>query len=88
MEDNVADVEFKQKESLTRHEAATRLSAIAKALNHGGHVEITMGSSTVKMHVPDHVRSEFEVEVEGNEIELELELKWSTASEADAAAAS
>jgi amphi-Trp domain-containing protein len=74
----VADVELEQKESLTRQEAATRLSALAKALADGGEVEIELGATTVKLHVPDQVRTEFEIEVDGDEIELELELKWST----------
>jgi amphi-Trp domain-containing protein len=75
----MADVELEQKESLTRQEVAQRLSALAKALAQGGDVEIQLGPSTVKLHVPDEVRTEFEVEVDGDEIELELELKWSTA---------
>jgi amphi-Trp domain-containing protein len=74
----VADVELEQKELLTRQEAATRLSALAKALADGGEVEIELGATTVKLHVPDQVRTEFEIEVDGDEIELELELKWSS----------
>ena len=74
----MADVELEQKESLTLQEAATRLSALAKALADGGEVEIELGATTVKLHVPDQVRTEFEIEVDGDEIELELELKWST----------
>jgi amphi-Trp domain-containing protein len=75
----MSDVEISRKESLTRHEAARRLSALADALGAGGHVEVELGASTVKLHVPDHVRCEVEVEVDGDEVELELELKWSTA---------
>jgi amphi-Trp domain-containing protein len=74
----VADVELEQKELLTRQEAATRLSALAKALADGGEVEIEFGATTVKLHVPDQLRTEFEIEVDGDEIELELELKWSS----------
>jgi amphi-Trp domain-containing protein len=74
----VADVELEQKELLTRQEAATRLSALAKALADGGEVEIELGATTVKLHVPDQLRTEFEIEVDGDEIELELELKWSS----------
>ena len=77
----MSDVEISRKESLTRHEAARRLSALADALGAGGHVEVELGASTVKLHVPDHVRCEVEVEVDGDEVELEVEFKWSTASE-------
>ncbi|WP_181781894.1 amphi-Trp domain-containing protein [Pseudonocardia pini] len=74
----MSDVEITRKEPLTRQEAAERLSALAAALAEGGHVEIELGASTVKMHVPDHVRCEIEVEIDGTEIELEVELTWST----------
>jgi amphi-Trp domain-containing protein len=75
----VSDVEVSRTESLSRQEAAERLSAMATALADGGHVKVQLGASTLKLHVPDHVRCEVEVEVDGDEVELELELKWSTA---------
>src|ERR687896_323898 len=71
----MSDVEISRKESLTRHEAASRLAALAG----DGHVEVELGASTVKLNVPEHVRCEVEVEVDGDEVELELEFKWSTA---------
>jgi len=84
----MSDVEISRTESLTRHEAARRLSALADALADGGHVEIELGASKVKLHVPDHVRCEVEVEVDGDEVEFEVELKWSTAAAAPAPEAS
>ncbi|MDN5930993.1 MAG: amphi-Trp domain-containing protein [Pseudonocardia sp.] len=75
----MSDVEISRTESLTRHEAARRLSALAAALDDGGRVVVELGASTLKLNVPDHVRCEVEVEVDGDEVELELELKWSTA---------
>jgi amphi-Trp domain-containing protein len=75
----VSDVEVKRTESLSRHDAARRLAALAAALADGGRVEVALGASTLTLHVPDHVRCEVEVEVDGEEVELELELKWSTA---------
>jgi amphi-Trp domain-containing protein len=74
----MSDVEASRTESLTRQEAAQRLSALATALADSGHVEVQLGASTLKLHVPDHVRYEVEIEVDGDEVELELELKWST----------
>lgn len=75
----MSDVEIKRTETLTRQEAAERLTTLATALRDSGHVEVALGASTVKLHVPDHVRCEVEVEVDGDEVELEVELKWSTA---------
>ncbi len=83
----MSDLELERKESLTRQQAADRLAALASALAKGGHVELDLGGTTVSLHVPDHVRSEFEVEVDGDELELEVELKWSTAHAKDSPAA-
>jgi amphi-Trp domain-containing protein len=84
----MSDMKVELKESLTRQQAAGRLSALARALEEDGKVDLQLGETTVSLRVPDNVRSEFEVEVDGDEIELELELKWSTArAEAPAAAA-
>ena len=75
----MSDVEISRTESLSRHEAARRLFALADALAAGGRVEVELGASTLKPHVPDHVRCEVEVEVDGDELEFEVELTWSTA---------
>jgi amphi-Trp domain-containing protein len=77
----MSDVEVKRTESLTRQQAADRLSTLAAALAQGGHVTFELGASKLKLRVPDHVRCEVEVEVDGDEVELEVELKWSTAAE-------
>jgi amphi-Trp domain-containing protein len=77
----VSDVEIKRTEMLTRHEAADQLAALASALRESGRVEMALGNSTLKLHVPDHVRYEVELEIEEDELELELELKWSTTHE-------
>lgn len=74
----MSDVEVKRTETLTRHEAAGRLAALAAALAEGGRVEVALGDSVLKLHVPEHVRCEVELEVDGDEVELELEMKWST----------
>jgi amphi-Trp domain-containing protein len=74
----MADVEVTREQELSRQEAAERLRAFAAALEDGGAVEIDLGGSKVKMHVPEIVRAELEIEIDGNEVELEIELKWST----------
>ena len=74
----MSDVEVKREETLSRDEAAQRLAALAAALANGHDVELALGASTVKVHVPDEVRVEVELEIDGDEVELEVELKWST----------
>lgn len=76
----MSDIEVSRTESLTRHEAADWLSALAAALGDGGEVKVELGASKLKLHVPEHVRCEVEVEVDGDEVELEVELKWSTSA--------
>ena len=83
----MSDVEVSRTESLTRHEAARRLSALAAALADGGRVVVELGASKLTLHVPEHVECEVEVEVDGDEVELELELKWSTSAAEPAAPA-
>ncbi|WP_326834873.1 amphi-Trp domain-containing protein [Amycolatopsis rhabdoformis] len=74
----MSDVEVKREETLSREDAARRLATLAEALQAGGKIEIALGASTVKVHVPDEVAIEVEVEIDGREVELEVELKWST----------
>ncbi|MET9463587.1 amphi-Trp domain-containing protein [Streptomyces sp. NPDC006544] len=73
------DLSFEQKSSLSRLEAADRLSALAEALRHGGNAELDLGPGTLTLRIPDELRTEIEVEVGDGEIELEIELKWRTA---------
>jgi amphi-Trp domain-containing protein len=80
-------VRIERKETLTRTEATTRLSALPEALSNGGRVELPMGRSTVSVHIPEQVRTEIEVEADGDDVEIELELTWSR-SQAAAGAAS
>jgi amphi-Trp domain-containing protein len=75
----VSDLELERKESLTRVEAAKRLSVFAEALASGNNVKLDLGGTSLTMRVADDVRTEFEVEIDGDEIEVEIELKWSTA---------
>ncbi|WP_083975575.1 amphi-Trp domain-containing protein [Kitasatospora mediocidica] len=72
------DLKFEQKSSLSRLEAADRLSALADALRHGGNAELDFGPGTLSLRIPEELRSEVEIEVGDGEIELEIELKWPT----------
>lgn len=73
------DLKFEQKSSLSRIEAADRLTALATALREGGDAELELGPGTLSLRIPDDLRSEIEVEVGNGEIELEIEFKWPTA---------
>lgn len=75
----MSDVKVELKELVSRGDAAAWLSTLSDAFGSDGHVELPMGPSTVRVHVPDRVRAEIEVEVEGDEVEVEIEFKWSTA---------
>ncbi|MFJ5778857.1 amphi-Trp domain-containing protein [Streptomyces sp. NPDC093094] len=72
------DLSFEWKKSLSRHEAADRLAALAEALRKGGEAELELDAGVVSLRFPDELRTEVEVEVGDGEIELEIELKWPT----------
>jgi amphi-Trp domain-containing protein len=77
----MADVSFERTRTLSRQEAATWLSALAKGFADGDDVDLPVGSGgVVTLRLPDEVRAEFEVEVSGDEVEVELEFTWSLAS--------
>jgi amphi-Trp domain-containing protein len=74
----MSDVKLERKESVSNDEAAEWLTLLSRAFTEGGKVDLPFGPGTaVTLHIPDHVRAEFEVEVEGDEVELEVEFKWS-----------
>jgi amphi-Trp domain-containing protein len=73
------DLTFEQKRSLSRFEAADLLTALATALQEGGEAELELRPGTLRLRMPDDLRSEMEVEIGSGEIELEIEFKWPTA---------
>jgi amphi-Trp domain-containing protein len=83
----MSDVKIEHKVMVSRDEAAAWLSVLSKAFAADGHVELTLGPSDVKVHVPDRLQAELEVEVEGDDVEIELEFTWSRAQLAAAVAA-
>jgi amphi-Trp domain-containing protein len=74
----MTNVKFKKQERLTRIEAATRLTEIARALRHSAKFELERGGETLELDVPEEVMLEFEVEIEDDETELEVEIKWAS----------
>ena len=80
----MSDVKVRQKQSLSRQEAARFIAALAEGLGQDGKVAVRLGSSTLELSVADQVDWELEVEVDGEGIELELELKWYTSDRSSA----
>jgi amphi-Trp domain-containing protein len=81
----MSDVEVTYKEPLSRAETARCLSALATALADEGKVELELGTTRMKVHVPGEVHCKVEVEIDEDEIEFEVELTWSTTSPVRAA---
>lgn len=69
-------IEIKQKQTLSREDAAARLRLIADHLSRHNDVEFQEGSLTIKAQVPDEVEMKVEFEIEDGETELEIELTW------------
>jgi len=74
----VSDLEFEQKRTLSRVEAADQLEAVAAALRRGGQAELDIGPGRLTVRIPDELHTELEVELEDGEIDLEIELSWRT----------
>ncbi|AWT41125.1 MULTISPECIES: amphi-Trp domain-containing protein [Streptomyces] len=72
------DLEFEQRRTLSRAQAADQLEALAAALRRGGQAELALGPGTLTVRIPDELRTEIEVELEDGEIDLEIEFSWST----------
>ncbi|HEX4089188.1 MAG TPA: amphi-Trp domain-containing protein [Trebonia sp.] len=71
-------LKFEKKETLSRKEAAARLTEIAQALGAGEQFELKREGEKLEFDVPNKVMFELEIEVEDGKTELEVEIKWST----------
>ncbi len=69
-------MEIKEKQRMSREDAAGRLHALADALARNNEVEFERGGLTFKVHVPDQVNFKLEIEIGDDERELEVELTW------------
>lgn len=81
----MAEFKHKDKQELSRQEAAEWLIAIADALRTGG--SMALGAGGQQVQIPDQVFVEREFERKGDRVEIELELSWSTADVAAPVAA-
>jgi amphi-Trp domain-containing protein len=71
-------LELKQRQELSREEAAARLRAIADELSSGNDVVFESDGMRIVGMVPDDVRLKLEFEIGGDETEFEIELTWAT----------
>jgi amphi-Trp domain-containing protein len=69
-------LKLKQKDHVTREEAAARLRAIADELASGNDVIFEQDGMRIVAKVPDEVRLKVEFELGEDETELEIELTW------------
>jgi amphi-Trp domain-containing protein len=69
-------LQVKQKERVSREEAARRLHELADGLARHNEVEFERGGMQFKLRVADEVELEVELEIEDTGTQLEIELTW------------
>ena len=69
-------LKLKEKEHLSREQAAARLRAIAHELESGNDVVFEQDGMRFVAKVPDHIELKLEFEVGEDETEFEIELSW------------
>jgi amphi-Trp domain-containing protein len=69
-------MELKEKQTLSREEAAARLRAIADELASGNDIVLQRDSLTFVAKVPNEVQLKIEFEIEDDGSEFEIELTW------------
>jgi amphi-Trp domain-containing protein len=69
-------VEMKDKTTLSREEAASRLRAIADELASGNDIVLERDHLRFVARVPDEVALKIEFEIEEDGAEFEIELTW------------
>lgn len=68
--------EIEQKATLSRREVARWLADLARAIEKGGAMQVSLAGPPVTLEVPEEFRCELEIEPHGDAVELEIELKW------------
>ncbi len=69
-------LELKEKDRVSREQAAARLRAIADELASGNDVIFERNGMRIVAKVPDEVDLKIEFEIGDDETELEIELTW------------
>ena len=69
-------VELKEKNAVSREEAAAQMHAIADELASGNDIRMERGGLKFMARVPDEVQLKIEFEIEDDGTEFEIELSW------------
>jgi amphi-Trp domain-containing protein len=69
-------LELKEKNVVSREEAAAQMRAIADELASGNDIVMERDRLRFVAHVPDEVKLKIEFEVEDDGTEFEIELSW------------
>jgi amphi-Trp domain-containing protein len=69
-------LKVKQKDRVSREEAAARMHELAHMLARQNEIEFERDGIRFTVDVPDEVELKVEIEVESGERELEIELTW------------
>ncbi len=76
----MAAAKYKETLSITREQAADRITALGRALASDEPVSLTIGGQTIALDISEPLVFELEVKVGDTKDELEVELKWSTSA--------
>jgi amphi-Trp domain-containing protein len=82
----MSNFRHKEKCTVSRQQAAERLTDIAYALTTGPPLELSIDGQQIRIPVPNELHLKDEVKAKGDRVELDLELSWSTAEPTAAAA--
>ena len=66
---------FRTEQKTSRVEAAEKIGQLAEKVR-SGDVQLSAGSDSVDLEVPEKVELEVKVEKEGEETSLEIEVEW------------
>jgi amphi-Trp domain-containing protein len=69
-------MEFSEKRTMGREEAAQLLHQLADSLARHNGVDFMQEGVKVNIKVPNEVTVEFEVEIESDESSIEIEISW------------
>ncbi len=69
-------IEFEEKQTMSREEAAAELRKLADALSRNNQVQFVKGGIKHTVRVPDQVEVENEIEISDDGGQIEFEISW------------
>lgn len=69
-------IEFEEKQTMSREEAAAELRKLADALSRNNQVQFVKGAIKHTVRVPDQVEVENEIEISDDGGQIEFEISW------------